>query len=155
MRCENVNKLYRNLGVRLRLDLWFWHSPLGPSVIPLPLPSPSVPTPPTLAKSLPQPGSQDPQLNYSRPTGSKGSWPSDAIIRTIQSHDPLMIMRLMRRTGFFLSLRLSFFINLSLSRVPLFLCWSSFFPTHVVTLMFWGAEGSTDVIWEVLRDMSS
>lgn len=117
MHCENVNKLYRNLGVRLRLDLWFWHSPLGPSVIPLPLPSPSVPTPPTLAKSLPQPGSQDPQLNYSRPTGSKGSWPSDAIIRTIQSHDPLMIMRLSDRLLFIspvIFLYQSFFISLAL-----------------------------------------
>lgn len=41
----------------------------------------------------PQPGSQDPQLNCSRPAGSKGSWASDAIIRAIQSFNDCRTIR--------------------------------------------------------------
>lgn len=75
------------------MDLWLWHSPprahpSSPRCCPglLALSSSSclskVPPPPP---SPFQPGSQDPQLNCSRPAGSKGSWASDAIIRAIQS----------------------------------------------------------------------
>lgn len=58
------------------------------------------------------------------------------------------------QASFYLSGYLSLSIFLYLT-CPYFFVVPSFFPTHVVTLMFWGAEGSTDVIWEVLRDMSS
>lgn len=58
------------------------------------------------------------------------------------------------QASFYLSGYLSLSIFLYLT-CPYFFVIPSFFPTHVVTLMFWGAEGSTDVIWEVLRDMSS
>lgn len=75
------------LGVRPGLDLWFWHSPLGPSVIPFAPTKPLGPNSSRLSQvppPAPDAGSQDPQLNYSRPALPKASWASDAIIRTIQ-----------------------------------------------------------------------
>lgn len=130
------------------MDLWFWHSPLGPSVIPF------APTPPPRAKSLPLPGSQDPSAELQPTCWIQGQL---GFRCHNKNHSGLLMMRLSPLSFdlpviflyqyFFISFAVNF--SVALSFPPASFVVSDVFGVLMEVIL------CASVIWEVLRDMSS